>query len=202
MEKKLNFKKITLALVAVALLLAALPTQALAAPDVVRFRVDNQAERQLTVRLYATDGSARAYYMSVEGGTVKVLNPIRGTYTYRLSTCGVIVRGTLDLSKNFTWIMPPCGERAGAGSGVGNSNTQDVSKVLKLIRLKIVNRTGATMKIWLEGPFQYVFIIPNGESKTVTIIKGVYEYGHYACGALDEGNLAVEETKTRIFECD
>jgi hypothetical protein len=196
-----RFKKIALATLVVALLVAAAPAPALAAGDTVNFRVENRADRGITIRLYATDGSGRAYYMRVEKETTKTMNPQRGVYTYRLTACGVMVKGTVDLSKNASWIMPQCGHRAGQGSGA--AATTDISKILKLISLKIVNRTGHTMKIWLEGPFQYVFIIPNGGSKTVTILKGDYEWGHYACdGVLDEGRISVQETKTRIFECN
>jgi hypothetical protein len=195
------FKKLVLAGMALALLLAALPAPALAAGDTVNFKIENRADRGITIRLYATDGSGRAYYMRVEKETTKTMNPLRGVYTYRLTACGVMVKGTIDLSKNANWIMPQCGHRAGQGSGA--AATTDISKILKLISLKIVNRTGHTMKIWLEGPFQYVFIIPNGGSKVVTILKGDYEWGHYACdGVLDEGRISVQETKTRIFECN
>lgn len=196
-----TLKKITLAVLAAVLVFAALPAPALAAGDTVNFRVENRADRGITVRLYATDGSGRAYYMRVDKETTKVMNPLRGVYTYRLTACGVMVKGTLDLNKNVNWIMPQCGHRAGQGSGA--ANTTDIAKILKLTSLKIVNRTGHTMKIWLEGPFQYVFIIPNGGSKVVSILKGEYEWGHYACGgALDEGRISVQENKTRIFECD
>jgi hypothetical protein len=195
-----TLKKMTLALLAAVVLLGALPAQALAADDVVRFRIENRADRGITIRLYATDDSGRVYYMRVEEDSTKVMNPVRGVYTYRLTACGVMVKGTIDLRQNYNWIMPKCGHRAGTGSGA--ANTTDISKILKLIRVKLVNRTGATMRIWLEGPFQYVFTIPNGETKTITILKGEYEWGHFACGDLDEGRLVVDAPKTRIFECN
>jgi hypothetical protein len=199
---KLNsLKKVTLALLAAVLLLGALPQAVLAADDVVRFRVENRADRGITIRLYATDGSGRAYYMRIEEESTKVMTPLAGVYTYRLTACGVMVKGTLDLSKNVNWIMPQCGDKGGPGTAA--PNTQDIGKILKLVSVRLVNRTGSTMKIWLEGPFQYVFTIPNGGSKTVSILKGEYEWGHYACdGALDEGKLHVVNTMTRVFECD
>jgi hypothetical protein len=192
--------KFVLAALAAVLLLSALPSPALAADDVVRFRVENRADRGITIRLYATDGSGRAYYMRVEKESTKIMTPLAGVYTYRLTACGVMVKGTLDLSKNMNWIMPQCGDKGGPGTKA--PNTQDVGKILKLVSVRLVNRTGAPMKIWLEGPFQYVFNIPNGGSKTVSILKGEYEWGHYACGALDEGKLHVVSTMSRVFECD
>jgi hypothetical protein len=194
-------KKIALAVLAAVLLLSALPMQALAATgDLVRFRVENRSDRSITVRLYSQDGSERAYYMVIAAKTTKDMTPLAGTYDYRLSACGVMVKGQVDLSKNLNWIMPQCGDKGGPGTKA--PNTQDVGKILKLVSIKLVNHTGATMKIWLEGPFQYVFIIPNGGSKTVSILKGEYEWGHYACGPLDEGILHADMNKTRVFECD
>ncbi len=201
--KRLNpTKKIALAVLAAVLLLGALPTQALAAAaDVVRFRVENRSDRSITVRLYSNDGTGRAYYMVVAAKTTKDMTPLAGVYDYRLTACGVMVKGEVDLSKNLNWIMPQCGDKGGPGTKA--PNTQDVGKILKLVSIKLVNHTGATMKIWLDGPFQYVFIIPNGGSKTVSILKGDYDWGHYACnGVLDEGMLHADVNKTRVFECD
>lgn len=193
-------RKIVLAMLAAVLLLSVAPTSVLAADDVVRFRVENRADRSITVRLYAQDGSGRAYYMVVDKLSTKIMTPLSGLYTYRLSACGVMVKGDLDLTKNMNWIMPECGDKGGPGTK--QPNTQDVGKILKLVSIKIVNKTGSQLKIWLEGPFQYVFIIPAGGSKTVSILKGEYEWGHYACGPLDEGVLHADSNKTRVFECD
>jgi len=199
--KKLHMsRKIVLALLAAVLLLSVAPTSVLAAEDVVRFRVENRADRSITVRLYAQDGSGRAYYMVVEKLSTKIMTPLAGDYDYRLTACGVMVKGQLDLTKNMNWIMPQCGDKGGPGTQ--QPNTQDIGKILKLVSIKLVNKTGSTLKIWLEGPFQYVFIIPSGGSKTVSILKGEYEWGHYACGQLDEGVLHADINKTRVFECD
>lgn len=193
-------RKLMLATLVVVLLAAALPVTAFAQADLVRFTVKNLADRGITIRLYATDGTSRAYYMRVDAQTTKVMTPERGVYTYRLTACGVMVRGTVDLSKPLTWQMPQCGDKGGPGSQA--PNTQDVGAILKLTKVRLINRTGEDMKIWLEGPFQYVFNVPAGGSKTVSILKGTYEWGHYACGGLDEGTLEVAGFTSRIFECD
>lgn len=193
-------RKFLLATLVVVLLTAALPIAVSAQADLVRFTVKNLADRGITIRLYATDGTSRAYYMRVDAETTKVMTPERGVYTYRLTACGVMVRGTVDLTKPLTWQMPKCGDKGGPGSQA--PNTQDVGTILKLTKVKLVNRTGDDLKVWLAGPFQYVFNIPAGGSKTVSILKGTYEWGHYACGNLDEGNLEVAGFTTKIFDCD
>lgn len=194
-------KKFLLAVLAVVIVLGALPSSVMAAEDeLVRFRVINNADRGITIRLYATDGSGRAYYMRVEANTTKNMTPIGGVYSYRLTACGVMVWGTVDLTRPLTWQNPQCGDKGGPGSKA--PNTQDVGKILKLMQIKIVNRTGSDLQIWLDGPFQYVFKIPAGGNKIVSILKGIYEYGHYACdGVLVQGNLNANKAATRTIEC-
>lgn len=200
--KRLNrMRNIALAALALVVLLGALPTAAMAQEDLVRFRVENRADRGITVRLYSNDGSGRAYYLRVEAGETKTLTPPSGIYDYRLTACGVMVWGEVDLTGPLTWIMPQCGDKGGPGTKA--SNTQDVGKILKLVKIKLENNTGSTLQIWLDGPFQYVFTIPAGETKTVSILKGKYEWAHYACfgGQLKLGVLYADFAKTRTFEC-
>jgi hypothetical protein len=196
-----KMKPFVFAALIVALLLSALPSIAVAAQeDLVRFKVQNQADRGITIRLYATDGSGRAYYMRVEAETTKIMTPIRGIYDYRLTACGVMVRGTVDLTGPLTWLMPKCGDKGGPGSQA--ANTQDIGSILKLTKVRLVNRTGAALKVWFEGPYQYVFQIPSGGTKTVSILKGTYEWGHFACdGERVDGFIEVAGATTKVFEC-
>ncbi len=196
-----KLKRISMILMAVALLAAALPGSALAAQsDLVRFTVQNKADRSITIRLYSQDISGPAYYLHVEGGITKVMTPPRGTYDYRLTACGIVTRGELDLNKTLTWVVPQCGDKGGPGSKA--PNTQDVGKILKLTKVKLVNDTGHILEIWLHGPFAYVFTIPAGGSETVSIPHGDYTWGHYACSGLwTGGNLVVAGAKTKTFSC-
>jgi hypothetical protein len=200
MKMTWNLKKFVTAALAAVLLLTTLSSAALAADDLVRFRVENRDDRGITIRLYANDGTGRVYYMRVEGESTKVMTPVAGVYEYRLTACGVMVKGSVDLSKPLNWVMPKCGDKGGPGTSA--ANTQDVSKILKLVKMRIVNRTGGTLKIWFEGPFQYVFVIRDGGSKTVSLLKGEYEWGHFACGDRVEGTLDLVNTTTRTFTCD
>lgn len=194
-------KKFWLGLLVAMLVLAALPSTSLAAEDLVRFRVENRASRGITVRLYSRDGTGRAYYMHIEPLTTKSMSPIRGIYDYRLTACGIMVTGTVNLTKPLTWIMPECGDKGGPGTKA--ANTQDIGRdILKLVKIKLVNRTDVDMRIWLEGPFPYSFLIPAGGSKTVSILKGSYVWHHFACGNFDSGNLFANNAKSKVFECD
>jgi hypothetical protein len=126
---------------------------------------------------------------------------LRGTYDYRLTACGVMKFGEVDLAGPLTWLVPDCGDKGGPGSRA--PNTQDVGTILKLTKVKLVNKTGTDLKVWLDGPWQYVFNIPSGGSKTVSILKGTYEWGHFACdGNRTDGFLEVAGFTTKIFVCD
>ncbi|MEX1247199.1 MAG: hypothetical protein WEA61_01850 [Anaerolineales bacterium] len=200
MNRLTKSRKILLAVMVVALLAVALPGAASAADDLVRFKVVNNSDRGITIRLYSQDGSGRAYYMRVEAETTKIMTPPRGMYDYRLTSCGVMVFGEVDLTGPLTWLVPDCGNKGGPGSRA--PNTQDVGSILKLTKVKLINKTGTTLKVWLDGPWQYVFNIPSGGSKTVSILKGVYEWGHFACdGNRTEGILEVAGYSTKTFEC-
>jgi hypothetical protein len=200
MNRLTRSRKLVLTIMAVALLAAALPGVALAADDLVRFRVVNNSERSITIRLYSQDGSGKAYYMVVPGEATKDMSPLRGTYDYRLTACGIMVRGTVDLSKPLRWQVPDCGDKGGPGSKA--PNTQDVGKILKLTKVKLTNKTGTDLKVWLDGPFQYVFNIPSGASKSVSIPAGTYEWGHFACdGDRTDGFLEVAGATKKVFEC-
>lgn len=203
MIKQSKMKLIVLATLVVALLTAALPVSAAPAEqsDLVRFRVENRADRGITIRLYATDGTSRAYYMRVDAESTKIMTPQRGIYDYRLTACGIMVRGTVDLNGPLTWVVPQCGDKGVAGAG--GANTEDVGKILKLTKVHLVNRTGERLRVWLEGPNDYVFTIPAGGRKTVSIRAGMYEWGHFACdGARTEGMLEVAGETSKIFECN
>ena len=193
-----------LAVLAFVVLLSAAP--ALAAPsqadNLVRFTIVNNADRGITVRLYAQDGSGRAYYIHVEASTTKTLTPVRGVYDYKLTSCGIMLFGVLDLTKaSTTWVNPNCGFKSGANSK--ETNTQDVGQILKLVKVTLENETGAQLMIWLHGAFDYVFTIPVGGEKTVSIPRGFYTWGHFACnGIYQSGNLYAESpNKTKVIFC-
>lgn len=195
-------RKFWLALMVAVILLASLPSIAQAEEDVVRLRVLNRADRGITVRLYSSDGSGRAYYMHVEAFTTKDMFPLRGIYDYRLTACGIMVRGTVDLTKPLKWVMPKCGFTK--AQGAEGENTQNLGKdPLHLIKITLVNDTGVSLRLSLSGPYPYVFIIPAAGSKVVSILKGFYIWSHYACdGLYDSGNLYADFSKTKTIDCD
>jgi hypothetical protein len=201
MTQMTKAKKFWLGLMVATLVLAALPSTAAAAEeDLVRFRVENRADRSITIRLYAQDGTGRAYYMQVEALTTKSMSPIRGRYDYRLTACGVMVTGTVNLTKPLTWIMPRCGDKGGAGTKA--ANTQDIGReILKLNKVILVNKTAQDVRIWLAGRYPYTFLLPAGGHTTVSLLKGSYTWSGTFCGSQQTGNLFVNNTTKKVFEC-
>jgi hypothetical protein len=200
MKPIMQWKKALLVFMAVALLAAALPSVAMAQSDLVRFTVENRSDRDITIRLYSRDGSGRAYYMQVLAETTKIMTPLKGIYDYRLTACGVMVWGEVDLNGPLTWLMQDCGDKGGPGSKA--PNTQDIGKILALTKVELINNTGTTLRVRFDGPFQYVFDIPVGGTKLVSILKGFYHWTHFACGGqLREGNLYAAGAKIKSFIC-
>jgi hypothetical protein len=198
-------KKLGLALTMAVLLLGLAPATVLAAPaaqtaDLVRFTVENRDEAGITLRLYATDGTLRAYYLRVDGESSRVLTPEAGVYTYSLTACGVGVRGTVDLSRNHNWVLPACGHKGGPGTKA--ANTTDVSEEVRLVRVDLVNDTSTRIQVRLYGPWDYVFTIEGKATKVVTILKGEYDYTLFACqGGVYTGHFLARANKIQEFEC-
>ena len=125
-------------LLLVAFVFAFMPDSARAGElDLVRFRVENRDSTSISIRLYSQDGSGTAYYMVIEGTSTKVMTPQAGVYDYRLSSCGVVVRGEIDLSRKHNWILPSCGNKGGPGTQA--TNTTDASEIVRLVKIDLVN---------------------------------------------------------------
>ncbi|MBX3047793.1 MAG: hypothetical protein KIT46_07815 [Anaerolineales bacterium] len=195
-------RKLFLALMAMVLLSAALPSSVFAQSNLMRFIIENKSNQAVTVRLYSSDGAGRAYYMSVSSQQTKFMTPERGQYSYHLTACGITTRGQLDLSKHqFKWMVPKCGDKGGPGSKA--PNTQDVGRILALTKVTLVNKTGARLVLTLRGPQTYVFTIPAGSEKVVSITRGEYTWGHFACnnGEYQRGNLTASANRVREISC-
>jgi len=194
-------RKFWLGLMVAMFVLAALPSTADAAQeDLVRFRVENRSDRPITIRLYSQAGPSHTYYMTVDGLTTKSMSPVRGRYDYRLTACGVVVTGTVNLTKPVTWINPQCGDKGGAGTKA--VNTQDVGReILKLNKVILVNKTNRDFRIWLEGRYPYTFLLPAGGNTTVSLLKGSYTWSATLCGNEQTGKLSVNNLTKKVFEC-
>jgi hypothetical protein len=138
--------------------------------------------------------------MVVEGSRSKIMTPPAGVYDYRLSSCGVIVRGEIELIRNHNWILPPCGSKGGVGTKAGH--TIDVSEIVRLVKVDLVNESSTRILLLLSGPYDYVFTIEGKATKVVTILKGTYDYTLFACfTGVYTGSFHARANKVQEFDC-
>ena len=164
--------------------------------DLVRFTIVNQGDKPI----YLWMNGPAYYYLTVEAGTAKIFTPKRGVYSYTITQCGLSTQSTLDLTAHKKMIVPACGYRG--GKETKGSNRVDASELIKLMRVNFKNETTGYITIILDGPADFVFVIPKGETKTYTIPKGHYTYTLYACGSIGSGNFyALRQNKTKEFGC-
>ena len=193
-SKRMNI--ILLALVAMLLLTAAGPlVPSNNTRDQVRLTVDNQSDQTAYLRLEGDN----FYYLTNAAGTKSIWTPASGEYIYMLYTCGHRLNGTLDLSKNHTLVVPPCGDKV---IKKGKADVTDAGSELKLIRIWMENIEYGTFFILLKGPGgEYVFRLPAEVRTEWTIPKGDYDYTMYACGKIETGILKVTHGKGWEFNC-
>ncbi len=197
----MNMKKALYVALIVALFATLMPSGAEAAQsDLVRFRFENRSATEIALRLYSQDGSGRAYYMVVESKSSKVMTPPAGVYDYRLTSCGVIVHGEIELIRNHNWVLPTCGSKGGAGTKAGH--TKDVSEIVRLVKVDLVNESSTRILLLLYGPYDYVFEIEGKATKVVTILKGTYDYTLFACYlGVYTGSFHARANKIEEFDC-
>ena len=198
---KLRLTKVVSFLILTSILLAAfvVPQQAVQAAqsNLVRFTFSNKSDKMASLRLYGTNNF---YYFLLKPGETKTYTPVRGEYKMSFFSCGQYVNQSLDLTKQTKLIVPPCGTKAFSGKNPP-ANVVDGGKVLKLVKVKLENKTGAYMKVILSGPASYVFTFNKDQAKTYTITKGEYNYTVYGCGGSFTGTFYASANKIKEFKC-
>jgi len=197
---KLQLNKIVSFLILISLLLAAfaLPQQvAVAKSDLVRFTFVNKSDHLASLRLYGND---QFYYFLLRPGETKVYTPVRGEYKMTFFSCGQYINKELDLTKQYTLVVPSCGTYAFTGKKLPPGKI-DGGEIIKLVRVTIENDTDKYMKLILTGPATYVFTFGKDEAKVYTISKGEYDYTMYGCGSTYTGTVTAHAHKTMRFRC-
>jgi hypothetical protein len=202
LEVMMNNKRTILVIfivLASVLLIAAVPVnQGLNQLDksaLVRLTIENRTTDYVTLKL---DGPA-FYYLYVKPGETRIYTPMRGEYSYVLYSCGVFVNGTLDLSKQHKIVSPACGTKG--GEGTKGQGTTDSSKLIKLVKVYIENKTTGNMIVVLEGPAEFVFFVKQGKTNSYTIPRGEYKSTLYACGKIKYANYYAYAHKEKTFTC-
>lgn len=164
-------------LFAVVLLICLLiPTLAHAQSPRVKLTVQNKSNHAFSLWLTGPE----YIYFTVEPESTAVFTPLRGVYSYWMFSCQTYAEGELDITKQKTMIVPPCGS---ASPQKSDDNTVDVSEIIKIVKVTMDNdATSSNMIIVLTGPGTFVFSLKAGEEKSYTIPRGEYNVTYYACG--------------------
>jgi hypothetical protein len=159
------------------------------------FTGDVLAETKSIIRLSVINSSQYHFYLYLYGGgeeyTIKVpaytsdkifIKP--GEYSYYMEACNYSKYGKMDLSVFQTIHVPVCGGRA------SEMRTKfhhiDVSTIMKPVRVKIRNKTGDDVGLYLRTMEDHKFLnLSPGEVLEVILKKeeGIqYVYSFQACG--------------------
>jgi hypothetical protein len=189
-------------LILVSILLSTLLVAAAPAPlsknstgNLIRLTVINYSDKPVYLYLRG----AAFYYLPVNAGETKYYTPEAGVYDYELISCGVTVRGVLDLTKQLKLVVPECGQKG--GKDTGSPNTIDAGALIRLVRVTLKNEATGKILVILDGTNDYVFLLAAGEEKEITIPKGYYQFTQYGCGPVKFGNLYAFFDKVKEFTC-
>ena len=196
-----RFTKFISFLILAATLLAAFaaPAQLVQAKSaLVDFTFVNKSDRIASLRLYGEDGTF--YYFLLKPWETKHYTPVRQMYRMTYYSCGTYANEMLDLTKQYTFVVPKCGTHA-FGPHNQPPKALDGGKIMRLVAVRLVNETDGYMKIILTGPATYVFTFSKGESKDYTIRKGEYHYMIYGCHGSFEGTFTSRAHLVKEFTC-
>ena len=148
---------------------------------IVRVTAINESQFDFYLYLY---GGGREYTLSVPSGSKGKLFIKPGEYSYYMESCNYSKFGTVDLSTFQIFHIPVCGGRAAGYKH--KSHHIDVASIIKPIRIKIRNKTGENVGVYLRTTDDHHFLnFEPGEIQEVVMRKepGIqYVYSFQACG--------------------
>jgi hypothetical protein len=168
-------------------------TTSLAASAQARLTVVNRSSTTLKLWL---SGPA-IYRISVPSGQTKTYAVNRGEYKYTASACGIYATGKLDMSINKTLVMPICGGRV----PVNSPHTEDLGKVLKVVKIEVQNKSTGVATAVFKGPSVYMLTLQKGADNDYTFAKGDYKVTVYTCGTTYKRNFTAEKGKKFVIIC-
>lgn len=165
----------------------------LAAPAQAKLTVVNRSSTSLRIWL---SGPA-TYRLSIAAGQTKTYAINRGVYKMTASGCGMTATGTLDMSINRTLVLPICGGRV----SVNDPHTIDLGKLLKIVKIEIINKSTGVATVVFKGPAVYMLTLAKNADKEYTVAKGSYKLTIYACGQTFKRNFTADKGKKFTITC-
>jgi len=140
------------------------------ASQAVRVRINNKTGVPLTLRLQGPQSKN----VTVEPGKTKI-EVWKGSYDYSYTAFGLFKNGT----------------------AVFQSNGAELVLEKLTANLKIVNRSGAQVRLSLSGAKPYTFGVPTGQTKT-EVIKGKYTYSYLDHGVYETGEINIQSEQASL----
>lgn len=175
---------LVLSLASIILLTAAVPfpgrgvTAATLEPEkLVRLTVENRT----TGTMYMWLAGPQSYYFVVKPESTSHLTIEPGSYRQTVRVCGDTASKSVEIKTHTRMIMPMCGANAKNATETGAA-VYDLSNLIKIVRVTIVNESTTNLFTILTGPATYVFTVSEDDENVYTIAQGKYQVKYWACG--------------------
>jgi hypothetical protein len=148
----------------------------------VRFTVINYSHQPFTLRAYGPE----TYTFEVAPYSKRAWFVTRGTYSFVMEACNHTKSGTLNLNIFQTMHVPVCGGNAGK---IGDKNHHiDVADYIKMVRIKIRNKTQYHIRLYLRTIENHYYLnLKPREVTTLVVPRDRYVYSFLACDNLQVG---------------
>jgi hypothetical protein len=148
----------------------------------VRFTIINYSQHPFSL----TANGPEYYQFQVAPYSKRVYIVPRGTYSFVMEACNRTTSGTLNLNIFQTMHVPVCGGKAGK-MGTKNHNI-DVADYLKIVKIKIRNKTHQDIRLYLRTlDYHHYLNLDPKEVTTLNVVRDRYVYSYLACGNLESG---------------
>jgi hypothetical protein len=170
---------------------------------VIRLTVINTSQFPFTLYIYG-EGHGKEYMMKVPAHSDDKIFIQPDMYAYYMEACNYEKNGTMDLTVFQTLHIPVCGGKA---AGFRNkSHHIDVSRLVKPVWVKVRNKTGEAVELYLRTTEDHHFLkLESGEILELILKKeeGVqYAYSFLACGGqLITGYYTPRQTPPLDLKC-
>ncbi len=141
-----------------------------------KLNIDNKSGAQVILNM----AGIRYYNLTLKTGKNKV-EVLKGKYTYSYLDHGVYESGEINVQDEQASLYLPN----------------------NIAKMRIVNKSGADLRISLQGKTPY-FLNANAGNSQHVIWKGTYKYNYYACGGWQSGEIKVENNtyEFKIASCN
>lgn len=147
-----------------------------------RLIIENDSQFEFTLILYGPEDLN--YTVNAHSSETDTI--VRGEYYFMMRACNQTATGTMDLSIHKTIYVPVCGGNAGAKGD--KHHAEDVSDFIKMVKVKVRNKTHEPIGLYLRTLNDDFFLnLEPNEIQFVTVPKDRYVYSYVACGELITG---------------